>query len=243
MKKYFYLTMLVILGLAIAACDDTTTEPEAVTTGSVYITSTPAGADIYIGTTDQGKNTPDSLTAMEAGNYQVTLKLTGYKDTTFTVTITAGKKTNVPIVVLTSNLVTQTFGPIKLYETYNTGATQPSGLVLSTGAQVSSSAATTDLYYYTNSSFTTHEIRSSSTRSTFFKVWTAATLTDGISSPAKDASWASAMSDLETNYAFIYDADHHYSKLIITSVSSVIEVPAYINVQYIYNKTVDDNRF
>jgi len=242
MKKYFYLTVLVILGLTIAACDDTTTGPEEVTTGSVYITSTPAGADIFMGTTDQGKNTPDSLTSLEAGNYQVTLKLTGYRDTTFTVTITAGQKTT-KAVTLTTSLSTQTFGPVKLYETYNTGATQPSGLVLATGAQVSSSAATTDLYYYTNSTFSTHEIRSSSTRNTFFKVWTVATLLDGIDSPTKDGTWATIMSDTETNYAFIYDHDHHYSKLIITSISSIVEVPAYINVQYIYNKTVDDKRF
>jgi hypothetical protein len=242
MKKYFYLIVLVILGLTFAACDESTTEPEAVTTGSVYITSTPAGAAIWMGTTNQGKVTPDSLTGLEAGNYQVTLKLTGYKDTTFTVTITARQKTT-KSVTLTTDLSTQTFGPVKLYETYNTSATQPSGLVLATGAQVSSSASTTDLYYYTNSTFSTHEIRSSSTRSTFFKVWTAATLLDGIDSPTKDANWATIMSDTETNYAFIYDADHHYSKLIITSVSSILETPAYINVQYIYNKTVDDKRF
>ncbi len=242
MKKYFYLTMLVILGLAIAACDDTTTEPEAVTTGSVYITSTPAGADIYIGTTDQGKNTPDSLTAMEAGNYQVTLKLTGYKDTTFTVTITAGKKATKAI-VLTTTLSTTTFSPITIYESYNTGADKPSGLDLSTGTAASTSNTAVDLYYHTNQTWTTHELAGLSTRTTYFSVGTSSILTDGVSSPVKTSSWATTMSDLETNYVFIYDADHHYSKLKIVDWSSSVESPAWIKVQYIYNNTIDDVRF
>ena len=82
-------------------------------------------------------------------------------------------------VALTSTLSTTLFGeptPIRIYETTGTGADQPSGLELSTGNAYgvsSSNANKIDMYYYTNSSFTVHEIRSADsytglTRQTYF---------------------------------------------------------------------------
>ncbi len=246
MKKYFYF-IVAVLGLTLAACDESTTEPEPVTTGSVYITSTPAGAAIWMGATNQGKVTPDSLTALEAGNYQVTLKLTGYKDTTFTVTITAGQKTT-KSVTLTESLVTQTFGPIRLWETTGTTSEQKSGLDLSTGLAQSTSLASekgnVDLYYSSDGFLVRSADYTGLTRVTYFKVGSAGLLTDGVDSPTKDNTWIKNMGDRETNYVFLLDNDGNYSKLKITSYGGGTPGnPAYVEVQWIYNKTVGDKRF
>lgn len=242
MKKYFILPIILLSALIFYSCDSTTTEPESSTKGSIYLTSVPAGAAIYLNGTSQSKVTPDSLTSLDAGSFQITLKLNGYKDTTFSVTVTAGVKTN-KNVVLTSSLQTKSFGPVKVYETTGTTSSQPSGLILSSGTAVSTSNTSMDIYYNTNSSFTVHEIKSSSSRSAFFKVGSSTSLADGVASSVKDATWSTTMSDEETNYVFVYDADHHYSKIKIVSVSSITESPAWVEIQGIYNMTVDDPRF
>lgn len=54
------------------------------TTGNLFIESEPAGAGIYISDTSAGKITPDSLKLLDEGIYNITLKLQGYEDTTFT---------------------------------------------------------------------------------------------------------------------------------------------------------------
>ncbi|MCX6151851.1 MAG: PEGA domain-containing protein [Ignavibacteriales bacterium] len=208
---------------------------------SIYVTSIPAGAQIWINNQNKG-NTPDSVVSLTAGSYQVTLKLDGYKDTIVSVTVIAGQKAT-KNVVLTISLVTVSFGPVRLWETYGTGADKPSGLQLSTGATASSSSAIIDIFYYTNSTFSVHEVRSSATRNTFFKVGANTNLTDNVSSSTKDGNWSTTMTDTETNYVFVYDADHHYSKIKIVAVSSIVESPAWIEIQGIYNKTVDDKRF
>ena len=231
--------------LFLSSCNDTTNNPETSnpTTGGIYLSSVPPGADIWLNNVFQNNFTPDSLNGLNAGSYQITLKLTGYLDTTFTVTITAGQ-IDTKNVELTSSLVTQSFGPVRLWETTGTTALQPSGLQLSTGQAVSSSSPNADLLYYTNSGFTVHEIRSSSTRNTFFYVSNQTNLNDGEDSPVKEASWVTSFSDTETNnYVFVYDNDHHYSKIKIVNVSSFTESPAWVEIQGIYNKTADDLRF
>jgi hypothetical protein len=242
MKKIFILPIILVVGLMFYSCDSTSTNPETSSKGSIYITSIPAGAQIWLGGTNQSKVTPDSITNLDAGSFQITLKLNGYKDTTFSVTVTAGQKAT-KNVVLTSSLQTKSFGTVRIWETTGTSAAQPSGLQLSTGLAVSSSSSTADLYYYTNSNFTVHEIRSSTSRSTFFKVGASTDLNDHVSSSVKGATWTNTMSDEETNYVFIYDNDHHYSKIKIVNVSSITESPAWIEIQGIYNQNVDDIRF
>ena len=78
MSKYIALPILFILTLFIASCSESTINPPPVTeTGSIYITSDPAGAQIFINGQDKGQVTPDSVTGLDPGNYNVTLKLSG----------------------------------------------------------------------------------------------------------------------------------------------------------------------
>jgi PEGA domain len=60
---------------------------EEVTTGSILLESSPAGAQIFLSGTNTGKVTPSTIQDLQAGSYQFTLKLNGYKDTTFSADI------------------------------------------------------------------------------------------------------------------------------------------------------------
>ena len=258
MKKYFALPLLFILGVFLASCSDNSTNPNPVTeTGSIFITSSPAGAQIFVNGDDKGVVTPDSVTGLTAGNYNVTLKLSGYRDTTFSMTVTANFQTT-KFVTLTSTLSTTLFGsptPIRIYETTGTTASQPSGLELSTGTPYgvsSSNADKIDLYYYTNSNFTVHEIRSADmisglTRQTYFVDGGSTNLSDGASSPTYPlGGWSQIMSDAaNSDYYFIYTDDNHYVKFKIVDAGGGTGPgdPAYLDVQYIYNDTVNDIRF
>ncbi len=55
--------------------------------GKLYIQTNPSGANIFIDNSNTGKLTPDTVKNLEVGNYNVTLKLTDYNDTTFSVNI------------------------------------------------------------------------------------------------------------------------------------------------------------
>ena len=55
--------------------------------GSIFIQSTPAGAEIYVGDKSTSKTTPDTIKNLISGTYKVTLKYTGYNDTTFYVDV------------------------------------------------------------------------------------------------------------------------------------------------------------
>ncbi len=217
MKKYILLILIPLAGLLLSSCDSTSnsTNPPAVTKGSIFVQSTPTGAAIAVSGSSTGKVTPDSVTSLDEGTYNVTLSKTGYKDTTFSATVNAGFQT-VKSITLTSDLTTSTYMDT-IWETTGTGANQPSGLDLSAGIAKSSSSSDVDIFYYSNSAGTVFEIRSSSTRSTSFLVGSSTNLFDGVPSPLATNSWATTMGDRETNYVFLFDADSHYSKLIIKS--------------------------
>lgn len=251
MKKYLALLFIPIL-FFVASCSDSTTEAPVVTpTGSVVIQSTPAGAKIFLDGVDAVKITPDTLKNLSVGTHQVTLKLDGYYDSTFTVTVTANTTINWSSIVLgsTTQLVTYST-PVQIWETAGTDATQPSGLDLSSGNAYgigSSSANRADVdIYYTSTGFvvTSADNATGLTRKTYFKVGGASNLTDGIASTVKDATWKNNMTDRETNYVYLYDADMHYSKLIIDSYGGGTPGnPAWVKVKWIYNQTKEDVRF
>ena len=244
MKKYLILILIPLAGIILSSCNSTdTTNPPSVTKGSIFVQSTPLGASIAVGGSSTGKVTPDSVTNLDEGSYNVTLSLTNYKDTTFSASVTAGFQTVVPIVQLTSDLTTSTFMDT-IWETTGTGADQPSGLDLSAGVAKSSSNSDVDIYYYSNSGGTVFEIRSSSSRSTSFLVGSSTNLFDGTPSPLATNSWGTTMGDRETNYVFLFDADSHYSNLIIKSYGGgTTGSPAYLIVQWIYNSKANDVRF
>ena len=60
-------------------------------TGNLFIESEPAGASIYLNDSLTGKISPDTLTLLEEGIYDITLKLQGFKDTTFSAEVFRGE--------------------------------------------------------------------------------------------------------------------------------------------------------
>lgn len=63
--------------------------------GSISLTSNPSGASIYLDDVNTGFRTPNKLTKLEAGQYDITLKLLGYYDSTFSVNVNADLNTTV----------------------------------------------------------------------------------------------------------------------------------------------------
>lgn len=246
MKKYFYFTIILLLGFILASCDDDPTGPNPVEdTGSLIITTSPAGAEIFIDNSSTGIS-PDTIEGLSAGSHEVTLQLANYKDTTFTVVIEKDLTTS-KFVQLISDITTTTYGdvtPIRIYETTGTTAAQPSGLDLSTGTAVSSSNAEADIYYFSSSNGSTFEIRSGNQKATSFKVGNSSDLFDGVPSPLAVPSWDNKMSDRETNYVFLFDSESHYSKIKIVGFGGGTPGnPAYVDLEWIYNETPNDVRF
>lgn len=66
--------------------------------GSIYLTSDPSGARIYLDDVDQEIFTPNLLGKLEAGDYLIKLTLADYFDTVFTVPVTADQRTNWPTI-------------------------------------------------------------------------------------------------------------------------------------------------
>ena len=105
MKKLILLLLIPILGLIISSCnseDNPTTPVE--TKGSILITSNPAGAQIWIDGINTSQVTPDTVNDVTEGNRNITLKLTDYNDTTFTLSVTAGQTSVVGPIILVSNI-------------------------------------------------------------------------------------------------------------------------------------------
>ena len=94
MKKLFLILMLGVLGVFISSCDseDDPITPEE--TGKIFVTSTPLGAQIWVHGNNTGKVTPDTVSNLSVGNHEVTLKLSEYSDTTFTVAVTENQTTS-----------------------------------------------------------------------------------------------------------------------------------------------------
>lgn len=90
MKKYlFFLTLFFVF----TSCREDIVEFQVTADESkIYISSNPAGADIYINSDKTGKQTPDSLTNLSPGLYPVKLKLVGYPEVRFNVYLSKGEK-------------------------------------------------------------------------------------------------------------------------------------------------------
>lgn len=213
--------------------------------GELIIESTPAGAEIWLNGVNTNFVTPHTFSNLDAGSYNVTLSLTNYVDTTFVATVTPGHSEKVSI-TLNPELVA--YGPVRLYETVGTTADQPSGLDLSAGTAYGISSADKDKVdiYYSSDGFIVRSAsdHSQMTRVTWFKVGNGTDLNDGVDSPVKDNSWTNSMSDRESNYVFLYDNDHNYSKIkIVNFGGGTPGDPAWVEVQWIYNKATDNTQF
>lgn len=67
--------------------------------GTISVNSEPAGAQIFLSGTSTGKITPDSLPDLTPGIYSITLKLNGYKDSTFSANVVNGNRTPINIIL------------------------------------------------------------------------------------------------------------------------------------------------
>jgi len=250
MKKLILLLIIPFVVL-ITSCEDDTVTP--IPTGNLYLTSIPAGAEIWIDGSNTVSTTPDTINNVSEGARSVTLKLQDYNDTTFSVTVTENQTNVVSIVVLASDINTTLFPPERIYEIFNTTSSQPSGLDLSSGeayAVSSSEADLVDIYFYSDGT-TSFLIQSADLypgliRETDFFVSSGTNLFDEEDSPLHNAvTWINNIDDTENNYVFLYDHDGHYSKLkiVLSGGGGGPLDPAWVDIRWYYNNTQLDNRF
>ncbi len=250
MKKLILLLIIPVFGLLITSCDssDDPTSP-VITEGNIFITSNPAGAEIWIDGVNTSQTTPDTILDVNEGVRNITLKLTDYNDTTFALSVTAGQTSVVGPIALVSNIITTLYGPVRIYETLGTSANEPSGLDLSSGTAYGVSSGQNGLVdiYYSSNGFLVQsaDLYPGLIRVTKFFVGSDDNLFDGVDSPVRNTgTWTTGISDATTNYVFLYDHDGHYSKLKIVNMGGGVPgVPAWVEVQWYYNETMLDNRF
>jgi hypothetical protein len=252
-KNYYVLTLILTLGLYFTACKTNSNNPvTSAPVGSISVKSDPTGAQIWLDGTNTGKITPDSLINIKVGNHTINLIYPNYIDTSSAVLIpvTDGNNSEVNRILLIDISITL-YGPVQIFESANPVVNNLSGIILSTGIATVidlSSKSTVDLFYsssgYVISS--AQSLNNNTGRSTFFFESLYDSLFDGISSPTKIDSWVTQIFDTEVSYFFIYDADSHYSKMIITdrggTHGSVVD-PAWIKVKWLYNNKPGDLRF
>jgi hypothetical protein len=214
--------------------------------GSLNIQSTPNKARVYVDGFFRGY-TDTLLTNLPIGEHSVELTRDFYFDTSFTINITQNEVLQRNITLVYDVSLIQ-FGPVRIYEPMP--ATINSCALDLSDARVVGLNDVMDLFYYSNTDFTIHEIRSADRhpnrfRHTDFLQTTQVDLNDTIDAPLHTNNWTDHLSDREYNYFFIYDEDQHYSKMIITNYGGGTSAtdPAWIEVIWIYNKTVNDWRF
>ena len=252
MKNLIFLLIIPFAVLVISSCNKTDDPVTSTTKGNIFVTSNPAGAEIWLGGVNTSQVTPDTIKNLEEGTYNVTLKLIDYNDTTFSVIVTAGQTSNLTNVVLVSEITTTLFAIQRIYETEGTTPQQPSGLDLSNGMAYGISSAEKDSVdiYYSSSGFriqSAHlDIVNNLIRETDFFVGNSDDLFDDVDSPLESTGgWTEGILDTVNNYVFLYDHDGHYSKLKIirSGGGSLPGDPAWVDVQWYYNNTRRDNRF
>ncbi|MBK9098816.1 MAG: PEGA domain-containing protein [bacterium] len=249
MKKLIYLLLIPVVALLVSSCSDDDPITPAAMEGNLYITSNPAGAQIWIDGVNTSQTTPDTVLDIDEGVHNVTLRLTEYKDTTFSISITADQTSVVGPIALTSDINTTLYGPIRIYETAGTSASEPSGLDLSSGMAYGVSSANNGLVdiYYSSTGFLVQSanLYPGLIRETDFLVGNSGNLFDGVDSPERSTgTWTTGIGDREANYVFLYDHDGNYSKLkIVNWGGGVPGEPAWVDVQWYYNNTQLDERF
>lgn len=254
MQKLSYLIVLLLTASFVFISCDSTDDPVSPTPtskGNLFVSSVPSGAQIWIDGVNSSKVTPDTIKNLDPKVYQVTLKLENYFDSTFSVSVSGNQTSVVTNVQLVSNILLEPFGPVRIWETVGTTAAQPSGLDLSTGTAYGIGATNPDRakvdIYYTSTGFVVQsaDISPNMTRVTKFRVGSASNLNDGVDSPLHTSgSWTNNMNDRETNYVFLYDQDGNYSKIkIVAFGGGTPGNPAWVELQWFYNKTTNDPRF
>ncbi len=94
-NKVFASMVVISLGLTLISCNQkvSVSPPDAPPpNGFIYITSKPEGFHIYLDGKPRRRATPDSLTWLSTGTYQIALKKDLFRDTSFSVDIVEGEK-------------------------------------------------------------------------------------------------------------------------------------------------------
>ncbi len=253
MKKIVYPLLILFVVLIINSCSDDPVSP-SLPEGNLLITSIPSDAQIWIDGVNTMQTTNDTVFDIEEGVHNVTLKRNEYNDTTFSVSVVEDETSVVPPIVLVSDIQTTLFGPKRIWESFGTPTSLPNGIDLSSGNEWginSDSSGVIDIYYYSDSTGTSYLLQSADlsglVRETDFLVGTGANLFDGKDSPLRNAggSWTNIIDVSENKYVFLYDDDDHYSKFLIANRGGGPGTgePAYLDVQWYYNKKLQDNRF
>jgi len=256
MKKLILLLVIPIAAMIFTSCDSSNDPITPTPEGSIYLTSNPAGAQIWLDGVNTSQTTPDTVTNVDEGVHNVTLKLQDYNDTTISISVSGDQMSVLGPVVLVSNIVTALFGPVRIYETLATDPDlEPSGLDLSSGnawGVSSDSSGLVDIYYSTSGTggqgylVQSADLYTGLIRETDFFVSSATNLFDGIDSPLSNTgTWTNNMADDETNYVFLYDHDGHYTKLkiVLRGGGGGPGDPAWVDVQWYYNNAASDERF
>ena len=102
--RFFYLLVSCLI-LLFGSCDKEVShspvEPEA-PQGFIYINSLPDGFAIYQDGRNTGRFTPDSISFIEAGAYQITLKKKYFKDTSLFVNLNLNEKLNLNVDIISN---------------------------------------------------------------------------------------------------------------------------------------------
>lgn len=237
--------------LMFTSCDSSDDPITPTPQGSIFVSTIPADAEIYLDGANTFKTTPDTIFNVNEGFRTITLFLDDYNDTTISVTVTAGETVSITNIQLVSDIRTNLYGPVRIYETSGTGVNLPSGLDLSSGnawGVESDSSGIVDIYY-SSSGFLVQsaDLYPNLIRGTDFFVGSgvATNLFDDEDSPLRSVgTWTNNIDDREDKYVFLYDHDGHYSKLKIVSWGGGNpNDPAWVEVQWFYNEVVLDNRF
>ncbi|MDR3609659.1 MAG: PEGA domain-containing protein [Ignavibacteriaceae bacterium] len=252
-KKYYVLPLILILGLCIASCKSNSNNP--VTTnpvGTISVHSDPSGAQIWLDGVNTGKTTPDSLINIKTGSHTISLVLSNYIDTSaaFVITVSDGVNAVVERTLVIDASIT-VLGPVQIWESADPNLNHQGGIILKSGSAAvldSAGRASVDIFYSSNGYViaSAQTLNNNTGRNTFFFESLFDSLNDGVASPVKIDIWASNIFDTEIAYFYLYDADMHYSKMVITdrggTHGSAVD-PAWVKVKWLYNNKPNDVRF
>ncbi|MCF8268200.1 MAG: PEGA domain-containing protein [Ignavibacteriales bacterium] len=96
--KFFLLLLLLTLFMSVG-CREELIVNNNKEYGTIYVDSSPLNAAIFITGKNTAKVTPDSLKNIYPGLYSITLRLSGFRDTTLAVKVEAGRRVLVNIVM------------------------------------------------------------------------------------------------------------------------------------------------
>ena len=104
-SRIFVLISFLLIVTAYWGCDQEVSRSPVETDapkGFIYIDSNPQGFTIYLNDKNTGRLTPDSVSYIEAGEYEITLKKKYYKDTSVVVLLGEDEKQNLNIDILSN---------------------------------------------------------------------------------------------------------------------------------------------